>query len=102
MSITTKSPKLKRVRKNGTRSAGSMKVARWGNSLGLRFSREAATQLKLRAGATVSVELGTDSLTIRPQSKRKRWTEGELLAGVTPEVVGGEVDWGSAVGKEAW
>ncbi|MFM2303840.1 MAG: hypothetical protein RLZZ135_1250, partial [Cyanobacteriota bacterium] len=26
----------------------------------------------------------------------------ELLEGVTPELIGGEYDWGTPVGKEVW
>lgn len=79
----------------------SSKVARWGNSLGFRIPREAAAHLNLHDGGQVSVEIGVDSITIRPVRRaRKRWSEAELLKGVTPELVGGEVDWGGAVGKE--
>lgn len=77
-------------------------VSQWGNSLGLRIPREAADQLNLKAGERVSIEIGSDSLTIRPVRRRKKWTEAELLKGVTPEMVGGEIDWGGPVGKEVW
>lgn len=77
-------------------------VSQWGNSLGLRIPQEAADQLKLKAGGQVSLEVREDSITIRPVRQRRKWTEAELLKGVTPEAVGGEVDWGGPVGKEAW
>jgi antitoxin MazE len=77
-------------------------VSRWGNSLGLRIPQEAADRLNLKAGARVSVEVGDDSITIRPVRPRKRWSEAALLRGVTPAMVGGEVDWGGPVGKEVW
>lgn len=77
-------------------------LSRWGNSLGLRIPQEAADRLKLKAGARVSVELGADSITIRPLRKGRKWTEADLLKGVTPEMVGGEADWGPPVGREVW
>ena len=77
-------------------------VSQWGNSLGLRIPQEAADQLKLKAGEQVSLEVREDSITIRPMRQRRKWTEAELLKGVTPAAVGGEVDWGGPVGKEAW
>jgi len=77
-------------------------VSRWGNSLGLRIPHEAAVQLNLKAGERVRIEVGADSITIKPVRKRKKWTEAELLKGVTPAVVGGEIDWGGPVGKEIW
>ncbi len=79
----------------------SGKLARWGNSLGLRIPREAADRLNLKEGAAVSLEIGAESVTIRPMRLRKKWTEAELLKGVTPDIVKGEIDWGGPVGKEA-
>jgi antitoxin MazE len=76
------------------------KVARWGNSLGLRIPREAVDRLNLKDGADVSLEIGPNSVIIRPTRLRKKWTEAELLKGVTPEMIKGEIDWGGPVGKE--
>lgn len=42
----------------------------------------------------------TGKITIRAGKRRKKWTEAELLRGVTPDMVGGEIDWGDPVGKE--
>ena len=83
----------KRLVKNG-------KLARWGNSLGLRIPREAVDRLNLKDGADVRLEIGADSVTILPTRLRKKWTEAELLKGVTPEMVKGEIDWGTPIGKE--
>ena len=77
-------------------------VSRWGNSLGVRIPQEAAARLKLEAGAAVTVEVSEDSITIKPLREAKKWSESELLKGVTPEAVGGEVDWGDARGREVW
>lgn len=79
---------------------GSRKVARWGNSLGLRIPQEAADLLKLEEGGEVSIEVHNGTIVVRPE--RKKWTEADLLKGVTPEIVGGEVNWGGAVGREVW
>jgi antitoxin MazE len=82
-------------------STRSSRIAKWGNSLGVRIPQEAAKQLHLQDGGQVSVEVMKDSLVIRPVRRaRKKWTEKELLKGVTPEIVGGEMDWGPPVGKE--
>ena len=75
------------------------KVARWGNSLAFRIPQDVAEKLKLTEGGRVSLEVGAGSFTVRPV--RRKWTEGELLKGVTPGMVGGEVDWGGPVGNEA-
>jgi antitoxin MazE len=76
----------------------SGKVARWGNSLAFRIPQDIVEKLSLTEGGKVSMELSSDSFTVRPM--RKKWTEAELLRGVTPDMVGGEVDWGGPVGKE--
>jgi antitoxin MazE len=64
------------------------KVARWGNSLGFRIPQEGVDRLGLKAGQSVKVRLTNDTLTIRPARSRKKWTEKELLKGITPEICG--------------
>jgi antitoxin MazE len=74
------------------------KVARWGNSLAFRIPQDVVDRLNLTDGGQVSVEVRDDAFTVRPV--RKKWTEAELLRGVTPDMVGGEIHWGDPVGKE--
>ncbi|HZL38035.1 MAG TPA: AbrB/MazE/SpoVT family DNA-binding domain-containing protein [Tepidisphaeraceae bacterium] len=69
-------------------------ISRWGNSLGLRIPQEAVDRLKLGAGAQVSLEVDSNSITIRPVRKTRKWTEAQLLKGVTPGMIGGEIGWG--------
>ena len=64
------------------------KVARWGNSLGLRIPQEGVDQLKLKEGESVNVRVKGDTITIRRAKTRKIWTEQELLKGVTPAICG--------------
>lgn len=64
------------------------KVARWGNSLGLRIPQESVDHLKLKEGDSVCVRVKGDTITIRRAKGRKKWTEGELLKGVTPNLCG--------------
>lgn len=88
-------------RRSATSVTRSSKVVRLRDSLGFRIPQEAAARLNLRAGDLVSVEIHADRLTIRPvRAARKRWSEAELLRGVTPKIIGGEVDWGKPVGTE--
>jgi len=76
-------------------------VSKWGNSLGVRIPQDAAERLDLKAGEKVHMEVGEDSITIRPVRRRRRkWTLKALLKGVSPRNVGGEFDWGPPVGKE--
>jgi antitoxin MazE len=64
------------------------KVARWGNSLGVRIPQEGVEQLRLREGEAVEVRIKGDTITIRKAKSRRRWTEQELLKGVTPAMCG--------------
>src|SRR5881392_4104350 len=64
------------------------KVARWGNSLGFRIPQEGVEQLKLKEGESVNVRVKGDTITIRRANSRKKWTEKELLKGVTPAICG--------------
>jgi antitoxin MazE len=64
------------------------KVARWGNSLGFRIPQEGVDQLKLKEGESVTVRVRGDTITIRRAKRRKKWTEAELLKGITPEICG--------------
>ena len=77
------------------------KVARWGNSLGVRIPQEGVEQLKLREGQTVSVRVKNGAITIRRAQQRKKWTERQLLKGVTPDMCGPEL-LARPVGKEAF
>ena len=64
------------------------KVARWGNSLGVRIPQEGVDQLKLKAGESVKVRVRGDTIIIRRTKSRRKWTEKELLKGVTPAMCG--------------
>jgi antitoxin MazE len=64
------------------------KVTRWGHSLGFRIPQEGVEQLKLKEGESVRVRIKGDTITIRRDKPRKKWTEEELLRGVTPGMCG--------------
>lgn len=64
------------------------KLARWGNSLGFRIPKEGVSLLKLKEGQSVNVRVRGDTITIRRTKARKKWTEKELLKGVTPAICG--------------
>jgi antitoxin MazE len=64
------------------------KVARWGNSLGFRIPQEGVERLNLKEGQSVRVRVKGDTITIRRAKSRRKWTEKELLKGVTPSMCG--------------
>jgi antitoxin MazE len=104
---------LKRKRGKSSKSAKTSKaparalhrsstLSRWGNSLGVRIPQDAVDKLNLQPGAQVSFEVRADSITIKPLRQPRKWTESQLLKGVTPRKVSGEVDWGTPRGAEIW
>jgi antitoxin MazE len=48
----------------------------------------------------VMVEDTDERIAISPIGKKYRLAE--MLVGVTPELIGGEYNWGEPVGKEVW
>jgi antitoxin MazE len=75
-------------------------VNKWGNSLGLRIPQPVANEVGFTAGTKVSIQVVGDTIVISPL--QKKYTLDELLEGVTPELIGGEYDWGEPVGREIW
>jgi antitoxin MazE len=75
-------------------------INKWGNSLGVRIPKSIAIKAGLKEGIEVDIEVEGDRITISPV--KKKYQLDDLLAGVTPELIGGEYDWGQPVGKEIW
>jgi antitoxin MazE len=75
-------------------------VNKWGNSLGVRIPQTVALEVGLAVGTIVNVEVIDNKIVISPH--QKKYQLEELLVGVTPELVGGEYDWGAPAGREAW
>ena len=75
-----------------------VRVARWGNSLGLRIPRTVSEDLGLAEGTTVDLTVVDGQLTLRPV----RYALDDLLAAITPANVHDETAWDGPVGHEAW
>ena len=81
-----------------------VKIAEWGNSLGLRVPKAVADQLGLKAGSEVDVSLEGGVATIAPAPPARPKLEEMvaemkrlMAAGVEPPET---VDWGPDVGAE--
>ena len=75
-------------------------ITKWGNSLAVRISKHLAEEANLQEGTQVSIWLSDGKIVIAP--KRKKYSLEELLEGISPEDIEGEIDWGSPVGEEVW
>jgi antitoxin MazE len=79
------------------------KIQKWGNSQGLRLSKELLADVKFDVGDAVDVTAHDGSLVIT-QARRVRGgldlaeLVGRIPSGYEPE----EVDWGPPVGREVW
>lgn len=78
------------------------KVQKWGNSLALRLPKALAEEAKIQHGSPVEITIRGNKIVIEAIRERKRYDLDELLAGVKPENLHGETDFGSPVGKEVW
>lgn len=77
------------------------KVQKWGNSLALRIPKTFALDANLQNDSLVEISLVKGKIVITPVPM-PNWSLDDLLAGITPDNLHGEVDTGSAVGNEIW
>lgn len=76
-------------------------VKKWGNSLAIRIPTRVAQDLGLTNDS--QVEITTDGQTaILRREVNAPVSLADLVQGITPENMHGEVDWGEPIGKEAW
>ena len=76
-------------------------VRKWGNSLAVRIPREFAAEAGLEEGTPVDLKLRQGEVRIRPV-KPAEYVLEDLLQGITPDNLHGEVVWGPKMGREAW
>ncbi len=74
------------------------KVAKWGNSIGIRIPQWIAEQAEISDGAIVEINWEDETIVI----KKKKLSLEEMLKDITAENLHKEVDTGSAVGREIW
>ena len=78
-----------------------VQIQKWGNSLALRIPKSFAIESKIEQGSTVEVSLESGKIIVFPVAEPE-FSLDDLLEGVTPENLHGEIDTGASVGKEAW
>ena len=76
------------------------RVAKWGNSLGVRIPKTAAQEVGLEDGTSIEVRVSGRNLILTPA--RPEYTLDQLVARITAENRHGETDWGAPVGNEGW
>ena len=76
------------------------RLAKWGNSLGLRLPKAIALEAGVEEGDPVDVSVKDGAIVIRPS--RATYTLEQLVAKITPRNRHDESDWGAPVGDETW
>lgn len=74
------------------------KIAKWGNSLGVRIPQKLADLAKIHEGVNVVIEVKDEVVMI----KRESLSLEELIDKITPENIHPEISTGGPVGKEIW
>jgi antitoxin MazE len=77
------------------------KVQKWGNSLALRIPKSFAADAQIEKDTIVEVSLVDGQIIVKPVAIPE-WTLEELLAGVTPQNIHREDDFGNPAGIEQW
>ena len=81
--------------------ATSTRIAKWGNSLGLRLPKSVAREAQLDEGDTVDVSVKDGAIVVRPA--RPTYSIETLVSKMTSRNRHKETDWGTTpVGRELW
>jgi antitoxin MazE len=77
-----------------------VKVAKWGNSLGVRLPKSAVDLVGVRAGTELELTVEGRDLRLRSMVKTSAQLLEELLDQIDPNNVPPMLDWGPDVGSE--
>ena len=79
------------------------KVQRWGNSQGVRLSKQLLRDAGISVGDEVEIAVDGASLVIIPKVRnRGKYQLAQLVAEIPADYRHDEADWGDAEGKEVW
>ena len=79
------------------------KIQKWGNSQGLRLTKNLLADAQLEVGDEVDISVKDGIMIVTPAKRvRGRHNLKDLVAGIPENYQTDEVDWGEPVGKEVW
>jgi len=79
------------------------RVQKWGNSQGLRLSKELLADADIDVGDVVDVAVQEGSIVVTPVRRVRGALDLEQLVAAIPKgYKPGEADWGPPVGREVW
>jgi len=77
----------------------TIKIQKWGNSLGLRIPKSVADSTGLSEGSQLTLRVKEGELVLSPVEVPPL---GELLARIKPGMKPERINWGKPMGKEVW
>jgi antitoxin MazE len=79
------------------------KVQKWGNSQGVRLSREILSNVEIQVGDSVNLSVREGTLIVTPL-RRVRGSHDlrELVGQIPKDYKAEEFDWGKPQGREIW
>ena len=79
------------------------RVQKWGNSQGLRLSKELLSDVQISVGDAVEVTVRDGSLIITPVHRVRGGLDlRELVRHIPKDYKPEELEWGDPVGREVW
>jgi len=79
------------------------RVQRWGNSQGLRLSKELLAEVQIDVGDAVEVAVRDGVLVVTPVHRVRGGHDlRELVQRIPEDYEPGELDWGPPAGREVW
>ena len=79
------------------------KVQKWGNSQGLRLSKELLLDADIEVGDAVKVTVHEGTLVVTPMNRVRGGQDLEkLVRRIAEDYQQEEFDWGYPVGREVW
>jgi antitoxin MazE len=79
------------------------KIQKWGNSQGLRLTKNLLADAQLGVGDEVDIRVKEGLMIVTPAKNiRGKYSLKDLVARIPENYQTGEVDWGEPVGKEVW
>jgi len=80
-----------------------VKVQKWGNSQGIRLSKEILAQANILVGEELELFSFKNQLIIKPVRKvRGKYNLQDLVSQIPNDYQVKEEDWGISIGQEVW
>ncbi len=79
------------------------KVQKWGNSQGIRLSKELLSDVEINVGDAVDVAVRDGALVVTPLRRVRGGHDlSELVSRIPKDYKPEELDWGCPLGREVW